>query len=345
MGRDSGVNKARGEAVVLPSRVPQLDDLSLLLLVQEYGSVGKAARVQNISQPAASIRISAMERCLGLQLLNRSSGGSQLTEKGEILAKYARNVTDSVEELLECGADLQDSETNQLRVACSPAIAENLIPEWVNRVEDSLGESYVEVQTGNADSICELARACEVDVAFIDVWNQIRGDQEKKSLLRDLVARHIWDDQLAVLVGSMHSWITSKTPLTVQELESNWFVLRERGSGVREFAEEFLQKSFAMRSLVELPSNAAVKHAVATGQRATVLNISSADSEIRDGRLHQVAVEKLMPTIPIYAVWSRRRRLKPYARELVEIAASQGAPVEHRANTQAVQHHVRKVGE
>lgn len=61
--------------MVLPSKMPQLADLDLLLSVERYGSVGKAAQAHSLSQPAASIRISAMERRLGLRLLERSPAG------------------------------------------------------------------------------------------------------------------------------------------------------------------------------------------------------------------------------------------------------------------------------
>jgi DNA-binding transcriptional LysR family regulator len=132
---------------------------------------------------------------------------------------------------------------------------------------------------------------------------------------------------LAVVVGSTHPWATRPNPLTVQELASAPLVLRERGSGLREFTDELLGVARAPRSYVEFPSNAAIKQAVATSQRVTVLNISTVRSELAEGRLHLVAVDQDMPAKPIYAAWSRRRGLPEYARELVEIAASKGSPM------------------
>lgn len=312
--------------MVLPSRMPQLADLDLLLSVEKYGSVGKAAQAHSLSQPAASIRLSGMERRLGLRLLERSPTGSKLTEEGEMLAKYARNVMHAARELLEFGSASRSSDAKRLRVAGSPAVSEHLIPEWLNRSGFSFGEARVEVQTGSVDTLCQLIRASHVDLAFIDGWCQA-GSQVQKKFRDDLITRHICDDALAVLVGSRHPWATRTSPLTVQELASAQLVLRERGSGIREFTDELLGAARAPRSYLEFPSNAAIKQAVATSRRVAVLNISTARAELAEGRLHPVAVDQEMPAKPIYAAWSARRGLPGYAQELVEIAASKGSPM------------------
>lgn len=312
--------------MVLPSKMPQLADLDLLLSVESCGSVGKAAQAHSLSQPAASIRISAMERRLGLRLLERSPTGSKLTAEGEMLAKYARNVMQAARELLEFGSGFQSADAKRLRVAGSPAVSEHLIPEWLNRSGFSFGEARVEVRTGSVDTLDQLIRAGHVDLAFIDGWCQA-GGQAQKHFRDDLVTRYICDDRLAVVVGSKHPWAKKHSPLTVRELASAPLVLRERGSGLREFTDELLGTAHAPQSYVEFPSNAAIKQAVATSQRVTVLNISTVRSELAEGRLHLVAVDQEMPAKPIYAVWSKRRGLPEYARELVEIAASKGSPM------------------
>lgn len=311
--------------MVLPSKMPQLADLDLLLSVESYGSVGKAAQAHSLSQPAASIRISAMERRLGLKLLERSPAGSKLTEEGEMLAKYARNVMQAARELLEFGSASQ-ADAKRLRIAGSPAISEHLIPEWLNRSGFSFGEARVEVQAGSVDVLRQLIRASHVDLAFIEGWCQA-GSQVQKQFGDDMATRYICDDRLAVVVGSKHPWAKRSGLVTVQELASAPLVLRERGSGLREFTDELLRTARASGSYVELPSSAAIKQAVATSQRVTVLNISTVRSELAEGRLNLVSVDQEMPAKPIYAAWSERRGLPEYARELVEIAASKGSPM------------------
>ncbi|RZT85814.1 DNA-binding transcriptional LysR family regulator [Pseudonocardia sediminis] len=312
--------------MVLPSKMPQLADLDLLLSVESYGSVGKAAQAHSLSQPAASTRISAMERRLGLRLLERSPTGSKLTEDGEMLAKYARNVMQAARELLEFGSSARSSEVRRLRVAGSPGISEHLIPEWLNRSGFSFGEARVEVQTGGVDELRQSILAGHVDLAFIDGWCQ-SGNQGGQQHRDGLVARYICDDELAVVVGSGHPWAMRSTPLTVSELAAAPLALRERGSGLREFTDELLGAADTGRGYLELPSTSAIKQAVTTSRRATVLNVSTVRAELAEGRLHLVAVDQEMPARSIHATWSESRGLPRYAAELVEIAASKGSSV------------------
>ncbi|WP_326837357.1 LysR substrate-binding domain-containing protein [Amycolatopsis rhabdoformis] len=312
--------------MVLPSKMPQLADLDLLLSVESYGSVGKAAQAHSLSQPAASIRISAMERRLGLRLLERSPAGSKLTEDGEMLAKYARNVMHAARELLEFGSGARSSEEKRLRVAGSPAISEHLIPEWLNRLGSSFGEARVEVRTGNVDTLHQLIRESHVDLAFIDGWCHA-GSQGPHHFRDEMVTRFICEDRLAVVVGSRHPWAVRSTPVPVRELAAEPLVLRERGSGLREFTDELLGIGGGPGGYVEFPSTSAIKQTVANSRRVTVLNLSAVQSELAEGRLHRVAVDREMPAKPLYAAWSERRGLPECAVELVEIAASKGTPV------------------
>lgn len=243
-----------------------------------------------------------------------------------MLAKYARNVMQAARELLEFGSGARYSEAKRLRVAGSPAISEHLIPEWLNRSRFSFGEARVEVRTGSVDALRQLVLASHVDLAFIDGWCQA-GNQGQQQYRDDLVTRYICDDKLAVVVGSSHPWAVRSTPLTVSELAAAPLVLRERGSGLREFTDELLGPARAPQGHVELPSSAAIKQAVATSRRVTVLNISTVRAELAEGRLHLVTVDQEMPAKPIYAAWSERRGLPELAEELVEVAAAKHSPV------------------
>ncbi len=77
---------------------------------------------------------------------------------------------------------------------------------------------------------------------------------------------------------------------------------------------------------IELPSTSAIKQAVVTSRRVTVLNVSAVRAELTDGRLHLVAVDQEMPARPICAAWSEQRGLPEYAADLVQTAASKVLP-------------------
>ena len=71
----------------------KLRDVDILLAVIQTGSMGKAAGVLNISQPAVSKAIAYLEHTLGVRLLDRSREGVEPTPYGRALIKRGvRNV-------------------------------------------------------------------------------------------------------------------------------------------------------------------------------------------------------------------------------------------------------------
>src|SRR5882724_12180861 len=65
----------------------KLRDLDILTALIDTGSMGKAARRLNVSQPAVTKAIAELERALGLRLVDRSRRGVTPTPYGLALAK------------------------------------------------------------------------------------------------------------------------------------------------------------------------------------------------------------------------------------------------------------------
>jgi DNA-binding transcriptional LysR family regulator len=72
----------------------------LLSLVGELGSLGRAAERMGISQPAASKRLTMLERRLGLTLVNRDTRGSALTTEGKAVCQWSGRVLADVDALM-----------------------------------------------------------------------------------------------------------------------------------------------------------------------------------------------------------------------------------------------------
>ena len=65
----------------------KVSDLRLLHAVVQSGGMAKAAAQLNISQPAVSKAIAALERTLGVRLLDRNSRGVEATLYGRALLR------------------------------------------------------------------------------------------------------------------------------------------------------------------------------------------------------------------------------------------------------------------
>ena len=86
----------------------KLSDLRLLHAVVQWGGMARAAERLNISQPAVSKAVKALEHTLGVRLLDRNPQGVEPTVYGQALLKGGVAVFDELEQSVKQIAFLAD---------------------------------------------------------------------------------------------------------------------------------------------------------------------------------------------------------------------------------------------
>ncbi len=296
--------------MVLHPAAPQLADLDLLLSVNRLGSLGKAAREHGMSQPAASVRIQALERRLGHRLLERSPTGSRFTPAGASLARWAQRAVESVSQLMSCSAVLADGASGTLRVSASSTLAECVVPRWVAGLWEGLPDVAVRVRAGSRQTVVEDARAGQADLGFVPE----PGDGPQ--LQRRVVAV----DDLIVVVAPDHPWSRRRVPIAAEQLAAGDLVLRDSGFGSRRHLARTYGGVWPQGTHLELPSTAAVKEAALSGAGVAVLGRLAVSRELNDGRLVRVAVSGPTTGRRLFAVWDERTPLPAAAMALLDIA-------------------------
>ena len=91
-----------------------------------------AARL-NLSQPAVSRQIHALESDLGVPLFDRIGRRVQLTSEGEDLLRRTRRLLAEAESLSERAGALKTGETGILRIGGTPQVIESMLADFLNR--------------------------------------------------------------------------------------------------------------------------------------------------------------------------------------------------------------------
>src|SRR3979490_3383899 len=97
----------------------KLRDMDILLAVIQTGSMGKAASVLNMSQPAVSKAIASLEHTLGVRLLDRSWQGVEPTSYGRALIKRGVAMFDELRQGVQDIASLTDPTAGEIRMGGS----------------------------------------------------------------------------------------------------------------------------------------------------------------------------------------------------------------------------------
>jgi len=98
----------------------EMGPLRCLEAAARLGSLTAAARQLQISQPAVTVQIAALERRLGVRLLQRSSRGVRPTPTGQEILGRVRRILDSVA-ALEVGVETGPIE-GQLQIGSTDVV-------------------------------------------------------------------------------------------------------------------------------------------------------------------------------------------------------------------------------
>jgi DNA-binding transcriptional LysR family regulator len=299
----------------LSARVRDLSPFDLLLSVARLGSLGRAARVHGISQPAASTQVRRLEHQLGITLIERSPRGSRLTPAGDLVAGWAQAAIDAAAALDAGIGTLRASRDAVLRVAASMTIAEYLLPAWLTPLRALDAGTTVTLTVGNSAEVSEAILAGSADLGFI----------ESPDVPSGLRSRTTGTDTLTLVVGPAHPWARRRSAITAAELAATPLVSREPASGTRRSLEHALRRQAGLEPaapVAELSSTTAIKAAVAAGMAPAVLSSLAVAAEVAAGTLRAVRVSGLDLTRTLRAVSAAGRPLTGPAADLYTIAVT-----------------------
>jgi DNA-binding transcriptional LysR family regulator len=293
---------------------PDLESLQLLTLLGELGSLGKAAERLGISQPAASKRLSALERRLGLRLASRDTRGSALTPEGKAICQWSSRVLADVDTLLAGATALRAERDNDLQLASSMTLAEHFLPRWIHQLRQQSPEVRVSLKVTNSEQVAELTGSGQASLGFT----------EAPAVPAGLAHRQVGADRLAVVVAAAHPWAQRRTPVTLAELAATPLIAREPGSGTRETLDRLFVRAGIEPAtpLLVLDVNAAIRAAVEAGIGPAVLSAVTVRDELELGHFVEVPVDGLELGRRLHAVWTEDRPLTAAAQSLLRIATT-----------------------
>ncbi len=125
------------------------------LAVFEYGSFSRAAEARNVTQPAFSRRIRALEEWIGTPLFHRTTHSGKRTSAGHAFKLTAEETL----RLLEAGRgealEMAQGRSELLRFAATNALSLGFFPAWLREVESSLPFSINNQVVANHMEACE----------------------------------------------------------------------------------------------------------------------------------------------------------------------------------------------
>lgn len=131
--------------------------MQFFVLVARHGSLAAAARAMDLTPPAATKRLAALEARLGVRLLNRTTRSLSLTSEGETYLQHATRILAEVKEMEDAVAQGRSTPRGLLRVNATLGFGRTTIAPLVSTFSARYPD--VEVQMEVTDKPIDLVES------------------------------------------------------------------------------------------------------------------------------------------------------------------------------------------
>jgi molybdate transport repressor ModE-like protein len=282
--------------------------MRVLREVVSSGSFSAAAEALHLSQSAVSQQIAALEREVGMPLLERTSGGPKLTAAGETLMDHGDAVIARLEEAERELSQIAGLEGGRLRVACFPSASATLMTHALALFRQRFPNVELEFSEQEPeDSFPGLKRG---DFDLIVVFDYPDFPLEFD---RDTDAEMVYEEPMWVALPPGHPLAAAKSVRIEDLADEDWLCGARPSSCRTQVLQLGRDAGFEPRISFQSEDYNVLKGFVAGGLGVTVLPELAADHpeiELRD-------IRGAKPTRRVWAVTRENESRSPAAEEML----------------------------
>ena len=215
--------------------------LKLVLHLQEFQNLHRAAKHLSISQPAASAMLRNLESLLGLQLFVRSRQGVVPTKEADALAERARSMINEFDALVQTVERLAKKSPPVLRVGLVPQAFVAYLPKANEHFRMAGGSAALSTQEGTAQQLVNLLYDGMLDCVVGRLSSA--GVAEGRNMA-ELSFAPLYDEHICVVEGTANA--PGRRPSYANLAKRDWVLQRRDSSVRRELADAFLRRGLML---------------------------------------------------------------------------------------------------
>jgi DNA-binding transcriptional LysR family regulator len=257
--------------------------LRTFLVVARHQTMSHATRDLALTQSAVSRQILGLEASLGVQLFARRGRRLQLTEAGQTLQDHANRAVQVMTDARIAIDGIKGLVRGHLRIAAASTIGIYVLPRILGAFKVRHPGVEVSLSIINKQQVMRGLLASSWELGFVG----------PPVPFPELAVQEYVRDEMVLIVSPSHR-LASRRTVSARQLESEAFILREKGSGTREIIESEMRRvRVPLREAMEFGSTEAVKEAVAANLGISVVSTHAVTQEVTLGRLRTVRISDL----------------------------------------------------
>lgn len=294
--------------------------LKVFEAVARHLSFTRAAEELHLTQPAVSMQVKQLEQNVGLSLFEQLGKKIYLTEAGDELRRYARNIEAELAEAEQVLDELKGVSGGKLKITVATTVnyfAPKLLAGYCREFPDV----KVSLDVTNRKVLLRQLEDNETDIVLMG--------RPPPGL--DVDADPFMENPLVVIAAPDHA-LARRRKLKLQDLSEETFITREQGSGTRSTVERFLAERNATPAYeIEMNSNEAIKQSVEAGLGIGVVSEHTVELELETGRLIILPVEGFPIMRRWYVVNRQGKRLSAAAQAFRDYVLREVVKIHPRA--------------
>lgn len=294
---------------VLRSNI-KLRHLQLVVALDQFRHLGRAAEFLSVSQPAVSKMLAEVESMLGLILFDRSSRGTEPTASGQAIVRFARSVLADYERTRDEIAAVASGAAGRTRVGSMVVALPVLLAGAVMQLKHRSALASVLVEEGDLSHLLPKLRLGELDL-FV-------GRLEPGYSAPDLVTEALFNEPMVVVVKCGHS-LTTKKKLCWEDITGLPCVLPPPWASLRVKLEQtFYQNGLnPPTDIIETSSFLALSTFIQQREATGFLARSVGLHFQKEGLLKVLPIDVPIELPPIGLITVRQRRLTSTTAQLM----------------------------
>jgi LysR family transcriptional regulator, pca operon transcriptional activator len=205
--------------------------LQTFIEVARQRSVGKAAEVLSVTQPAVTRTIRELEDYLGATLFEREGRGIRISRFGEAFLKHAGESIAAVRRGVDSIAQAKNSLGPPLRIGALPTASASLMPEAVAEFIEAGTRSRVTIVTGENRWLLDALRIGELDLVV--------GRLAAPERMTGLHFEPLYTEEVVFVVRKDHP-LARRRNFSLGEIADYTVLMPTQGAVIRPFVDRLL---------------------------------------------------------------------------------------------------------
>ena len=238
----------------------KLGQLQTFLDVIELGSFTAAADRIGVTQPAVSLQVRALEKMLGLRLVERVGKTARPTQAGLVLLDHARRIGGDVEAAISDMAGFSADHAGHVRLGTGATACIHLLPPVFRQLKERFPSLQITVKTGDTRDILKEIEDNTLDIGLVTL--PVTG--------RMFTVTPILEDEFVFVSAADDP--QSDTAIGADDLKDLPLILYEAGGHTRMLVDGWLASAgVSISPVMDLGSVEAIKGLVGAGVGCAIL--------------------------------------------------------------------------